>query len=397
MDETVGVDTLNRRNLTLIGGLTVVHSTAYGITFLLPLRVFEIGGDEAFVGLILGVGMVAALLAGWLSGHLADRIGRAGGVAMAGGAQGAAFAAMAMASDASPMLILVGFGFGAGWAVFYLLTPLLAISRAQAEDRVKYLTIVSGLMMLGIGLGPVLGRLLEWAGLSISGVFALAAGLSLISAGLASVLVRSDVAGSYGTTSLSMAVLGKVLKTRAALPNIMIAIGGGIFGCLTSFQAPISEAIGVDYALFFAVFVVTVVVARLSLAAQIGLQPPYPTVFALLGMMVAALLSWVLVPQSPLVYGATTVLFAVGYGLTYSVLNGLVANIEQQDLASPALLVFPLAYFLGLYGAPFLGGWVIATHGADMLLLALAVLGLVEWCLAGLGLARDRAHQDSSI
>ena len=396
-DETAGADTLNRRNLTLIGGLTVVHSTAYGITFLLPLRVFEIGGDEAFVGLILGVGMVAALLAGWLSGHLADRIGRAGGVAMAGGAQGAAFAAMAMASDASPILILVGFGFGAGWAVFYLLTPLLAISRAQTEDRVKYLTIVSGLMMLGIGLGPVLGRLLEWAGLSISGVFALAAGLSLIGAGLASVLVRSDVPGSHGTASLSMAVLGKVLKTRAALPTIMIAIGGGIFGCLTSFQAPISETIGVDYALFFAVFVVTVVAARLSLAAQIGLQPPYPTVFALLGMMVAALLSWVLVPQSPLVYGATTVLFAVGYGLTYSVLNGIVANIEQQDLASPALLVFPLAYFLGLYGAPFLGGWVIATHGANMLLLALVVLGLVEWCLAGLGLARNRAHQDSSI
>ena len=396
-DETAGADTLNRRNLTLIGGLTVVHSTAYGMTFLLPLRVFEIGGDEAFVGLILGVGMVAALLAGWLSGHLADRIGRAGGVAMAGGAQGAAFAAMAMASDASPMLILVGFGFGAGWAVFYLLTPLLAISRAQAEDRVKYLTIVSGLMMLGIGLGPVLGRLLEWAGLSISGVFALAAGLSLIGAGLASVLVRSDVAGSHGTTSLSMAVLGKVLKTRAALPTLMIAIGGGIFGCLTSFQAPISEAIGVDYALFFAVFVVTVVAARLSLAAQIGLQPPYPTVFALLGMMVAALLSWVLVPQSPLVYGATTVLFAVGYGLTYSVLNGIVANIEQQALASPALLVFPLAYFLGLYGAPFLGGWVIATHGANMLLLALVVLGLVEWCLAGLGLVRNRAHQNSSI
>ncbi|MCG8355568.1 MAG: hypothetical protein MI920_08365, partial [Kiloniellales bacterium] len=207
--------------------------------------------------------------------------------------------------------------------------------------------------------------------------------------------IRSSA--GYGSASLTPAVLFGVLKTRAALPTIMIAIGGGIFGCLTSFQAPISEAIGVDYALFFAVFVVTVVAARLSLAAQIGLQPPYPTVFALLGMMVAALLSWVLVPQSPLVYGATTVLFAVGYGLTYSVLNGIVANIEQQDLASPALLVFPLAYFLGLYGAPFLGGWVIATHGANMLLLALVVLGLVEWCLAGLGLVRNRAHQNSSI
>ncbi|MCG8559126.1 MAG: MFS transporter [Hyphomicrobiales bacterium] len=360
------------------------------MTFLLPLRVSEIGGDEGFVGLILGVGMVAALLTGWLSGHLADRAGRAGSVAAAGGAQAAAFAVMAAASDADPMLILSGFGFGAGWAVFYLLTPLLAISRAQAKDRVKYLTIISGLMMLGIGLGPVLGRVLEWAGLSVSGVFAIAAGLSLIGAGLALVLVRSDLSISHGSASLNLAVLGRVLRTRAALPTVMIAIGGGIFGCLTSYQAPISEAIGVDYALFFAVFVVTVVGARLGLAGHIGRQPPYATAFALLSIMVAALLSWVRLPQSPLVYSATTVLFAFGYGLTYSVLNGIVANIEQQDLAPPALLVFPLAYFLGLYGTPFLGGWVIATHGAEMLLFVLVMLGLVEWCLAAVGLIRKR-------
>ncbi len=384
------------RDLTLIGGLTVAHATAYGMTFLLPLRVAGIGGDEAFVGQILGVSMVAALLTGWLSGHLADRVGRAGGVALAGVAQATAFAIMATASDAFPALVLVGVGFGAGWAVFYLLTPLLAINRARPEDRVKYLTIVSGLMMLGIGLGPVLGRALGWAGLSVSGVFAIAAGLSLMSAGLALVLMRSDLATGHGATSLTLAVFFRVLGTRAALPTVMIAIGGGIFGCLTSFQAPISEAIGVDYALFFAVFVVTVVAARLSLAAHIGRQPPYPTAVALLGLMVAALLCWVVVPQSPLVYGATTVLFAVGYGLTYSVLNGIVANIDRQDLVSPALLVFPLAYFLGLYGAPFLGGWVIATHGAGMLLLVLAVLGLVEWCLAVLGLVRGQAHRTSS-
>ena len=387
---------MNGRDVTLIGALTVAQSTAYGMTFLLPLRVAEIGGDEAFVGQILGVGMVAALLTGWLSGHLADRAGRAGGVVLAGVAQAFVFAIMATAVEASPVLVLVGIGFGTGWAVFYLLTPLLAINRAPSEDRVKYLTIVSGLMMLGIGLGPVLGRALDWAGLSVSGVFAIAAGLSLMNAGLALVLMRSDLATGHGATSLTLAVVFRVLRTRAALPTVMIAIGGGIFGCLTSFQAPISEAIGVDYALFFAVFVVTVVAARLSLAAHIGRQPPYPTVFALLGLMVAALLSWVLVPQSPLVHGATTVLFAVGYGLTYSVLNGIVANIDRQDLVSPALLVFPLAYFFGLYGAPFLGGWVIATLGAQMLLLMLAVLGLVEWCLACIGLRCGRTHRHSS-
>ena len=381
---------MNRNDLTLIAGFTVAHSTAYGMTFLLPLRVSEIGGDEAFVGLILGVGMVAALLTGWLSGHLADRAGRAGGVVVAGGAQATAFAVMAAASEADPILILSGFGFGAGWAVFYLLTPLLAISRAQAEDRVKYLTIISGLMMLGIGGGPVLGRGLELAGLSVSGVFLVAAALSLTSAVLALVFVRSDLAMRHGSASLNPVVLGKVLRTRAALPTAMIAIGGGIFGCLTSFQAPISEMIGVDYALFFAVFVVTVVGARLGLAGHIGRQPPYPAAFTLLGIMVAALLSWVLLPQAPLVYGATTVLFAVGYGLTYSVLNGIVANIEQQDLAPAALLVFPLAYFLGLYGAPFLGGWVITAHGAEMLLVVLVMLGIVEWCLAAVGLIRKR-------
>ena len=95
---------------------------------------------------------------------------------------------------------------------------ILAISRAQAEDRVKYLTIISGLMMLGIGSGPVLGRGLELAGLSVSGVFLVAAALSLTSAALALVLVRSDLALRHGSASLNPVVLGRVLRTRAASP-----------------------------------------------------------------------------------------------------------------------------------------------------------------------------------
>jgi len=377
-----------------IGGLTVLHSTAYGMTFLLPLRVSEIGGSEAFVGLILGVGMIAALVTGWLSGHLADVMGRAGGIALAGFAQAAASAVMATVSKASTTLVFVGLGFGAGWAVFYLLTPLLAIGRAEAEDRVKYLTITSGLMMLGIGLGPVVGRILESFDLPVSRVFSVACGLSLISAALALGLVWSDKSPRHGSASLNLHVLGQVLRTSAALPTVMIAIGGGIFGCLTSFQAPISAVLGVDYALFFVVFVVTVVGSRLSLAAHIGRRSPYPMTFGLLSMMVAALLSWMLIPQSPLIYGLTTVIFAVGYGLTYSVLNGVVANIEQKELVSAALLVFPLAYFAGLYGAPFMGGWVLSILGADMLLATLVMLGVLEWCLAAVGLVRCRAQRD---
>ncbi|MDX8442333.1 hypothetical protein [Mesorhizobium australafricanum] len=56
-------------------------------------------------------------------------------------------------------------------------------------------------------------------------------------------------------------------------------------------------------------------------------------------------------------YIAATILFATGYGLTYSTLNAMVVNLAgERDLSAPvASQVFTLGYFVGLFGFPYVG------------------------------------------
>ncbi|WP_261841292.1 MFS transporter [Aliamphritea ceti] len=375
----------------------IFHSTAYGITFLLPLRIGQLGGSEIHVGQILGIAMLSALLSGAFSGHLADRLGKVGAITLSALVQMVSLLYVAMLNGIHASNLIIGLGLGFGWAIFYLLTPVLTVAISPVSQKVRILTIISGLMMLGVGTGPVLGRVFQALALSINDIFILGAALSAVSAGLF-LSLKNDVSESseglfQSGASLSMERIKAVFNTKARVPVLMIAIGGAIFGCLTNFQTIIAEAKGIDFSLFFSVFVVTVVVSRLGLAGKINTQPAYPVAVILLILMCLSLASYTFVMQSATVFIATTVVFALGYGLTYSVLNGVVANIKESDLLQPALLVFPLAYFVGLYGFPFIGGWLLSVGGVDMLLAVLLLLGALELILAAVSLLQQRKYK----
>ena len=71
----------------------------------------------------------------------------------------------------------------------------------------------------------------------------------------------------------------------------------------------------------------------------------------------------------------------VGYGLTYSVINGLVANEAPAGTTSQALLLFSLAYFVGVFGFPWLAGKIIVDYGMPVLMLSLLVIAALNWML----------------
>ena len=368
----------------------IAHATAYGISFLLPLRIGEIGGDEAYVGQILFVGMVSALAIGFLAGHIADRFGRILPVVATGLAQAAALGGALLLDAPTPIGLLIGVGLGLGWSVFYLLMPLFLVARGPSSDRVRRLTTLSGLMMFGIGLGPISARLMLSHGFDITHVFWLAIGFSLVSAALSLSLLPAERSRGNedwgGSARLTISSVRAVLATPAVTPILMIALGGSIFGCLTNYQVAIATAKGVDFSIFFVAFVLTVVISRVGFAGWISDKSPYPLLCGLLLPMCCALVLYAFLPLTDVTYTLTTILFGSGYGLAYSVLNGIVANIEETEWLQAALLVFPLAYFAGLYGFPFIGGWLIVTAGVDTLLVVLLCLGLLELLLAVFGL-----------
>ena len=85
----------------------------------------------------------------------------------------------------------------------------------------------------------------------------------------------------------------------------------------------------------------------------------------------------------------------MGYGLTYSVINGLVANEAPAGTTSQALLLFSLGYFVGVFGFPMLAGRIIVEYGLQSLLLSVTAVALLNWLisLARLIWRRASAHK----
>ncbi|BCQ60506.1 hypothetical protein PBOI14_22560 [Pseudomonas sp. Boi14] len=72
----------------------------------------------------------------------------------------------------------------------------------------------------------------------------------------------------------------------------------------------------------------------------------------------------------------------MGYGLTYSVINGLAANEAPAGRTSQALLLFSLSYFIGVFGFPWLAGRIIVEAGIQVLLFTVLGVALLNWLIS---------------
>jgi len=90
-------------------------------------------------------------------------------------------------------------------------------------------------------------------------------------------------------------------------------------------------------------------------------------------------------------YVLAAVTLGVGYGLTYSVINGLAANEAPAGHTSQSLVLFSLAYFIGVFGFPWLAGHIIVSYGIPTLLSIILLIALCNWSItAGRLLWRTR-------
>lgn len=132
---------------------------------------------------------------------------------------------------------------------------------------------------------------------------------------------------------------------------------------------------------------------RLLIAGWVVRHDAYRTSCLLTGLMVLAVIAlgwWV---QDALSYLLAAALLGVGYGLNYSVINGLAANEAPTGYTPQALLLFSLGYFIGVFGFPLLAGTLIVQGGPHALLLSVLCVALLNWLVSvGRLLGRWRAR-----
>ncbi|OWO92103.1 MFS transporter [Rhizobium esperanzae] len=362
-----------------IGGFLL--SIAYGVTFLIPVLVGQRGGNEALAGLIISAATVSTVVLVILSGHIADAIGSARAVAVAGLFLAASGLGFATVPSVGLSLMTVGLILGIGWGTFYTLGPILVATLVEPQNRITFFALLSGSMMSGIGAGPIIGRIATGWSMPIETAFSFAFLSSLAGGALYFWLhLRLTNAGKIlpEVNKISFGAARQVIASPAIYSIIMVGVGGAIFGGLSSFQTSYAKAHGFDYSLFFIGFMSSAILSRLFVAAYVVRKDPFYSLLVLTSLTLASVLLFLVMTSSQTVYLGAAAMLGLGYGLTYSVINGLAANEAPQGLMPQSLLLFSLSYFIGVFGFPLIAGNLIVSSGIQAMLYVLLLLAILN-------------------
>ncbi|WP_170564804.1 MFS transporter [Ruegeria atlantica] len=387
---------MNRLTMfTMFYTASFLQAGAYGLTFMLP-RLFEtFGANEKMVGLMLFVTTIATLVTVYFAGHLSDRFGRVRTLGTACLSIAAALTAYGLADGVGVLLIFASVAIGFGWGLTYALSPIVLTGLVTTAERVRYFAILSVALMAGFGLSPVMASMMENSGLSVNFAFFVTAALCALAGVVFFALIKpirmlSEPNGPEVRSSLSRASVAAIMRSRARLPVIMVCLGASVFAGMNNFQTVFADERGLDYADYFLVYTITVVLFRVVLARFKGGGNPYMTIAVLQYVMFGSVVLFMGIGGNAPMYLVVAFLFGIGYGVSYPILAAMTANDADQELLPQTLQFFALSYFIGIFGFPLIAGWMIVELGGFALLILVAALAGVEATMAVMRGAQNR-------
>jgi MFS family permease len=357
----------------------------YGATFLLTEHFRAMGGSEIDTSTTLGGAMVGTLigvpLVGWYAKKLkAARMGAMGAVSV-----GVGYGLLALLHTLTPLIAIAGFFLGIGWGIFYLAAPMALSERVSDQDRGFWFTRFGAFQMAGIGFSPIIATaLVRQLGFTTSGTFGLIACTTLFAALL--LLIFESLSPQTQVTNAKnsnwVRALPSLLSSRAVYPILMVGLGACVFSGMLTFQSSLVRGTDLAAGTYFAVYAITVVVARFILAPIISRADGDRASILLLALMILGIVTAFGLGYGLIVQIASAILLGLGYGLVYTVIQTQAVNDAPAEQRSAALTWFVVAYFLGIFGFPVLGGWLIVTVGIPGFLAAVLAFAVAEMVLA---------------
>src|SRR5215204_2631680 len=338
----------------------------FEVIYLHDGRGFSLGVAGLVIGVVTGLAVVAAPLAG----PLIDRVGSRAIAAASLVALGAGFAGLAFAHTPQQALVAAAAaGIGNGGLQPSQSALLASLAPPQTRHRASAVSRVAS--NLGVGLGGALGGAIAAYGLNGFVVLFLLNALSyLLYAAILLVGVRDDarpapVAGGYRI------VLGDRPFIRLALINVaVIAVGWGVFSWIVPAYA-LSE-IGVSTRLIGVLVLanaLTVVLAQIPVGKLVEGRRRAATMAtgALLFVGASLLVAGAGLVELRVAAGvllAAVVVVGIGECLHTTVLMPLVADLAPPAIRGRYMAVSALSWWLGLALAPTLGAQ-FAEHLPD--------------------------------
>ncbi|MGY4473451.1 MFS transporter [Bradyrhizobium sp. USDA 3364] len=361
----------------MLGSINVAAS--YGSSFFLVDALRSAPQSASIAGTVISTGTVATILCSLVAGRIADLFGVMRTITVAAAVMAIAMICFAAAPAFMFLAYLGGLSLGIGWSIFYMLAPLQILERVRPAARVKYLTLLSGSQMLGIGLAVPLARTVVEIFGSYIAAYSLFAAACLVGAMLLELAGRALAQApqiKMAAVRLTFEDVREAFKSNTRYPIVMIGIGACVFSGLSTFQTLYASSRGQSADTFFIVFTLTAVFLRFAAAPVIGkVRLEWVAAFLVVCTM-AGLFLLLMNARSAEIYILGTAMFALGYGLSYSTLNGMVVFIAGTDGTSLAVAsqVFTLSYFVGLFGFPYIAGQIVSALSFDDLLISMMML-----------------------
>lgn len=368
-----------------------LQGNTYGLIFLLPPLFADFGGTPADVGDVLTATTISILLVILYSGKITQRLGLVNTIAFAGILLAASLVIMGAANNVGGGLFIAGSLLGFGWGMFYTLTPVAIDTVIKPDERVKFYTLLSVSVMAGFGSSPVIGVEVEKITNSLATTFYIVALYCLISTvifmwlkkPMRKLKLRQAVDITQATKKQN---ISKVLRSRALVLIIMVAINSSIFVCMINYQALFAQQAGLNYAHFFLTYTIVVLLCRILLVQFMEGRSPYATISVFLLFMIAGIALFLLLllffVGNAVIYIASAILFGVGYGVAYPIIKAMAANEAEKGLLPQTMQAFGLSYFLFLFGFPFIAGRIIVNLGPVPLLQFALLLGSIQCVMA---------------
>lgn len=248
---------MSREFATLMVTASVYFLATGAVNALLPKFVVdELGGTEATAGFVMGSAAFSALATRIWFGRTADRRGARRILVMGAGLGAIAFVMLAMASTVggatAARLVL-----GASGAAMVTGSTMLGIQLAPPKRRSQAAALVLVSFHAGMGLGPMFA---EWmlSALSYAWVWFTAAGVSILSGGLAMLLSLRP--GDPNAKPSPM------IHRNALLPGVVTLFGVFAFNGFMTFLPLYAREIGMgDAGIAFLVASATMVLIRTTL------------------------------------------------------------------------------------------------------------------------------------
>jgi hypothetical protein len=176
--------------------------------------------------------------------------------------------------------------------------------------------------------------------------------------------------------------LAAISRMRALYPVLMVCLGACVFTGMMTFQSSLVRASGLDANVFFTTYAVVVVGARFALASTLNRADSDSLAIVLLLVMAGGVLAMFAVSLGVVAQLLSATLLALGYGLVYPVIQTQVVNDSPEIYRRGALTWFVIAYFIGIFGFPVLGGWLIVNAGTGRFLAVVLACAVAELALS---------------